>query len=145
MSIFDKEIVVLPEITAETIKELSSSKLSSKLSREDLIKVIDDIVHSIYYNVKVRLIPDNGEWKFKGEVFGIPSDYAIGPVWETVPKNYREMVRVTNDNIEYIKDIFTKLGFEFEYIKDDADRDLRNIVIIRVPGLNKFNILLDNM
>ena len=184
MSIFSGDTIALPEINADVIREAANGSKSgvysedgtlmseTHLTHEQIMDIINDIVHSIYYTVKAKaysgvypIYSVDMKWEYSGSIFHIPMGYASylsDPVFkkrfddaianeEDTTVDCSDPSSVTNDiflkfydwnkikesykyaeeTIDYIKDVFTKLGFEFTYNASLDNKE--NIIIISIP------------
>lgn len=132
MGLFNDDVVSLPEINADTIREVTTFAFNDRRSHQEIAEIINNIVHSIYYNAKIGVYPSDGTWEFEGRIFGIPVAYATGYMPHTPPPpSFKKMLDDTEDTLKYIENIFVQLGFEFEYVK--ADKDIVNAIRIRIP------------
>jgi hypothetical protein len=140
MGVFNDDIISLPEINADQIKEAADDFIfNPHKTHEELMEIINDIVHGIYYSCKAGAGPKDLTWRFEGKIFGIPQAYASGPVWQVPPPSWEKTMLKVEQTIEYIENVFTELGFEFEYVKCDKRDNEKSIntVVIRIPFKTK--------
>ena len=112
MGLFDKDIVKKSFITAETIRERFHNKpqvLSHHPSEEELDRVIESVLESIYYSINTDML-NNMSWEFPVELFGIqPRKWS-----EEEEKHLPVLQRVVEDNDKissYVSHRFESLGF----------------------------------
>jgi len=113
MGLFDRDIIEKSSITAETIRERIQNKpqaLSHHPSEEELDRVIESILESIYYSVNADT-ENKMSWEFPVELFGMRSQRWSEEEERLLP---RVMRRVTEDNDKistYVSHRLESLGF----------------------------------
>lgn len=112
MGVFDRDIVEKSSITAEAIRERIQNKpqaLSHHPSEEELDRVIESVLESIYYSVNTDS-ENKMSWEFPVELFGMRSRK-----WsEEEEKLLPALQRVAEDNdmiSTYVSHRLESLGF----------------------------------